>query len=48
MGNIAYNQGNRMDTLMYLLCYPQRQVQGTIMHVKVVSGLVVMDAGVRW
>ena len=23
MGNIAYNQLNRMDTLLYLLCYPQ-------------------------
>jgi DNA-directed RNA polymerase III subunit RPC2 len=24
MGNIAYNQLNRMDTLLYLLVYPQR------------------------
>jgi hypothetical protein len=23
MGNIAYNQLNRMDTLLYLLSYPQ-------------------------
>lgn len=24
MGNIAFNQLNRMDTLLYLLCYPQK------------------------
>ena len=24
MGNVAYNQLNRMDTLLYLLVYPQR------------------------
>ena len=24
MGNIAYNQVNRMDTLLYLLCCPQK------------------------
>lgn len=23
MGNVAFNQLNRMDTLLYLLCYPQ-------------------------
>jgi DNA-directed RNA polymerase beta subunit len=25
MGNVAYNQLNSMDTLLYLLVYPQRQ-----------------------
>lgn len=29
MGNIAYNQMNRMDTLLYLLCYPQRPLLTT-------------------
>lgn len=29
MGNIAYNQLNRMDTLLYLLCYPQRPLLTT-------------------
>ncbi len=24
MGNVAYNQQNRMDTLLYLLTYPQK------------------------
>jgi len=29
MGNIAYNQLNRLDTLLYLLCYPQRPLLST-------------------
>ena len=29
MGNIAYNQLNRMDTLLYLLVYPQRPLLTT-------------------
>lgn len=29
MGNIAFNQMNRMDTLMYLLVYPQRPLLTT-------------------
>lgn len=29
MGNIAYNQMNRMDTLLYLLVYPQRPLLTT-------------------
>lgn len=29
MGNIAYNQLNRMDTLLYLLAYPQRPLLTT-------------------
>ena len=29
MGNIAYNQLNRMDTLMYLMVYPQRPLVQT-------------------
>ncbi|GAX73919.1 hypothetical protein CEUSTIGMA_g1369.t1 [Chlamydomonas eustigma] len=29
MGNIAYNQMKRMDTLMYQLCYPQRPLLTT-------------------
>ncbi len=29
MGNIAYNQLSRMDTLMYLLVYPQRPLLTT-------------------
>ena len=29
MGNIAYNQLNRLDTLLYLLCYPQRPLLTT-------------------
>lgn len=29
MGNIAYNQLNRMDTLLYLLCYPQKPMLTT-------------------
>ena len=29
MGNVAFNQLNRMDTLLYLLCYPQRPLLTT-------------------
>ncbi len=29
MGNVAYNQLNRMDTLLYLLVYPQRPLLTT-------------------
>lgn len=29
MGNIAYNQLNRLDTLLYLLVYPQRPLLTT-------------------
>lgn len=29
MGNVAFNQLNRMDTLLYLLCYPQRPLVTT-------------------
>ncbi len=29
MGNIAYNQFSRMDTLQYLLVYPQRPLLTT-------------------
>lgn len=29
MGNVAYNQLNRMDTLLYLLCYPQKPLLTT-------------------
>lgn len=29
MGNIAFNQLNRMDTLLYLLCYPQKPLLTT-------------------
>ena len=29
MGNVAYNQLQRMDTLLYLLCYPQRPLLTT-------------------
>lgn len=29
MGNVAYNQQNRIDTLLYLLCYPQRPLLTT-------------------
>jgi DNA-directed RNA polymerase III subunit RPC2 len=29
MGSIAYNQRQRIDTLMYLLCYPQRPLVQT-------------------
>ena len=29
MGNIAFNQLNRMDTLMYLLVYPQKPIVKT-------------------
>ncbi|MEW5318770.1 MAG: hypothetical protein WDW38_009963 [Sanguina aurantia] len=29
MGNIAFNQMQRMDTLLYLLCYPQRPLLTT-------------------
>ncbi len=28
MGNVAFNQLNRMDTLLYLLCYPQARGVG--------------------
>lgn len=29
MGNVAYNQQSRIDTLLYLLCYPQRPLLTT-------------------
>ena len=29
MGNVAYNQLNRLDTLLYLLVYPQRPLLTT-------------------
>lgn len=29
MGNIAFNQNNRIDTLLYLLSYPQRPLLTT-------------------
>ena len=29
MGSIAYNQNKRMDTLMYLLTYPQKPLLTT-------------------
>jgi hypothetical protein len=29
MGNVAYNQHNRLDTLLYLLVYPQRPLLTT-------------------
>jgi DNA-directed RNA polymerase III subunit RPC2 len=29
MGNVAFNQLNRMDTLLYLLCYPQKPLLST-------------------
>lgn len=29
MGNVAYNQLNRIDTLLYLLCYPQKPLLTT-------------------
>lgn len=29
MGNIAYNELSRMDSLLYLLCYPQRPLLTT-------------------
>ena len=29
MGNVAYNQLNRLDTLLYLLCYPMRPLLTT-------------------
>ena len=29
MGNIAFNQMNRMDTLLYLLVYPQKPLLST-------------------
>lgn len=29
MGNVAFNQGSRLDTLLYLLVYPQRPLLTT-------------------
>ena len=35
MGNIAFNQLSRMDTLLYLLAYPQRPLLTTKVRVGV-------------
>jgi len=36
MGAIAYNQFNRMDTLLYLLVYPQKPLVKT-KHIEVIN-----------
>ena len=47
MGNIAYNQHKRLDTLMYLLSYPQRPLltTKTIELVRLASFPLLQPAG---